>query len=508
VDLEVLDDDNAAELFSRIIGAERAEAEPEAVQEVLAICAGLPLAIRIAGARLAARPGWSVRTLADRLSDQRRRMDEFTTGDLAVRACFQVSFDALPRRGSGTGVNPAHAFRILGTWQAPSIGLHSAVALLGEPLEAVTEALEILVDAHLLESPAPDQYRFHDLLRTYAAERAEAEELPDVVEDALRRNLGWYLQTADVAARVVTPYGDRVLLETPDSGPAPLAFATAHQALNWCEQERANLVAAVRQAASQGWHDVAWKLAVTVMACFDRLGYHSEWVTTHRIALGSARQIGDRQGEAWVLNNLGMVLSEQRAEDAVGCFEEAMAILSAIGDEQGQAKAANNLAYSYQLHGKYEDAVKALVGVINLKRQVGHRYGEVVALNNLGEAYRGLGHPDQAIASLGEALVIAREIGATRNEGYALYYLGRAHMDLGRIIEGTDLLEQAAAKHRAVDDRYGEAQDLVHVGTAYAQDGRSTQARERWGRAYTLFRGLENEAAAAQVRTLLAQLDQ
>ena len=112
VDLDVLDEAEAAELFTRIIGTERAGAEPEAVREVLAICAGLPLAIRIAGARLTARRNWTVRTLADRLADQQRRMDELTAGDLAVRACFQVSFDTLPagpgpRAGSGACVPDA-----------------------------------------------------------------------------------------------------------------------------------------------------------------------------------------------------------------------------------------------------------------------------------------------------------------------------------------------------------------------------------------------------------------
>jgi DNA-binding SARP family transcriptional activator len=506
VDLDVLDDGKAAELFTRIIGAVRAGSEPEAVRQVLAVCAGLPLAIRIAAARLAARPGWSVQTLADRLSDQRRRMDELTTGDLAVRTCFQVSFDTLPRNASPGSTDPALAFRMLGVWQAPSIGLRAAAALIGKPAEAIAESLEVLVDAHLLESPAPDMYRLHDLLRVYAGERARADEQGSVIESAVRRALGWYLVTADAAARVVAPYGDRVVLDPPDNGARPLAFASADQALNWCESERANLVAAVRQAASQGLHDAAWKLAVTAMACFDRLGYHTEWERTHRFALASARAIGDRDGEAWVLNNLGVVLSEQHADDAIACFEQALAILKETENLRGQAKAANNLAYSYQLDGRYEEAVEALVSVIDLQRRVDNRYGEAVALNNLGEAYRALGRFDEAIASSQKALVINREIDATRGEAYALYNLGRAHMDLGRVGEAIDLLEQATAKHHAAGDRRGEGRDLQHVGAAYLQAGRNSTARERWERAYHLFRGLEDAAQAAQVRSLLDQL--
>ena len=217
IDLDVLDDGEAAELFTRIIGADRAEAEPGPVRDVLGVCAGLPLAIRIAGARLAARRGWTVRTLAGRLADQRRRMDELTAGDLAMRACFQVSFDALPHR-NGTGIDPARAFRLLGVWQGPSIGLPAAAALIGQPEWPVADALEVLVDAHLLESPAPDRYRLHDLLRAYAAERAQADEPPQAVDDAVRRVLDWYLRTADAAAGVVAPYRDRVPLDPAEPG--------------------------------------------------------------------------------------------------------------------------------------------------------------------------------------------------------------------------------------------------------------------------------------------------
>ena len=253
-------------------------------------------------------------------------MDELTAGDLAMRACFQVSFDALPHR-NGTSTDPARAFRLLGVWQGPSIGLPAAAALIGQPEWPVADALEVLVDAHLLESPAPDRYRLHDLLRAYAADRARADEPPLTVEDAVRRVLDWYLRTADAAAGVVAPYRERVPLDPAEPGSVPLAFATAEQALAWSEQERTNLVAATRQAASQGLHDIAWKLPVAASVCFDRLGYRTEWLTTHRIALDSVRELGDRRGEAWVLNNIGMVLGQQHVNEAVGYFEQALAIL-------------------------------------------------------------------------------------------------------------------------------------------------------------------------------------
>jgi DNA-binding SARP family transcriptional activator len=507
VDLDVLDNGTAAELFARIIGAERADAEPEAVRDVLATCAGLPLAIRIAGARLAARRGWSVRTLADRLADQRRRMDEFTAGDLAIRTCFQVSFESLPHPVRNDEVDPRHAFRLLGAWHGPSIGLQAAAALVGQPEPRVAEALEILVDAHLLESSTPDRYHFHDLLRDYAEERALLDEPPQVIDDAVQRVLQWYLRTADSAASVVSPHRERVPLDVPESSWKPLAFTTAEQALDWCEQERANIVAATRQAAGRGLHDIAWKLPVAAMISFDLHGYRAEWIATHHTALASARELGNRQAEAWVLNNLGMVFGEQRIDEAIRYFGQALAIQQETGDRVGQARTANNLAFCYRYLGKYEDAVTALLDALDLQRQVGYRYGEAIALCNLGEAYLELGRCDEAIARSQDALTVVREIGATRLEGYALYNLGRASLDLGRTEEAIQLMEQALAIHRDAGDRYGEAQDQQHIGSAHARMGRQAVARASWIAAREIFDGLGDSARAAQVRSLVQEAD-
>ena len=231
---------------------------------------------------------------------------------------------------------------------------------------------------------------------------------------------------------MVAPHRERVPLDPAEPGGEPLAFATAEQALAWCEQERGNLVAATRQAASRGLHDIAWKLPAAMKNGFDRLGYRTEWLATHRIALASARELGDRPGEAWVLNNLGMVLGQQHVHDAIGYFEQALAIYREIGDRRDQALAANNLAFCYLVLGRYDEAVAALLRALQLQREAGRRYGEGVALCNLVEAYVELGRYNEAIAISQEALAVIREVGSVRDEGYALYNLGRAHLELGR----------------------------------------------------------------------------
>src|SRR6266516_3176651 len=273
VDLNVLDDDEALKLFVKVVGEERAAAEPEATAELLDACAGLPLAIRICAARLVTRSGWTIRAMAGRLTDQHRRLDEMRAGDLAVRASFEVSFTSLPPSTDKQGIDPALAFRLLGLWQGPSISAAAAAALFGVPEYSAEDALEVLVDTHLLESVATDRYRFHDLLRVYAAERAEAD-LPAAERDAaLTRLLTWYMRAADAAATAVAPRRYNIPLDaSTDDDVLPLSFATSEEALAWSDGERANLVAATRQAAGSGLHEIAWRLPAPLFSIFNSRG--------------------------------------------------------------------------------------------------------------------------------------------------------------------------------------------------------------------------------------------
>jgi DNA-binding SARP family transcriptional activator/Tfp pilus assembly protein PilF len=506
VDLDVLGPDEAGAMFAGIIGPARAAAEPEATSEVLTACAGLPLAIRIAGARLAARTTWTVRTIADRLSDERRRLDWLKTGDLAVRACFEVSFSSLPRRAAADGVDPAHAFRLLGLWPGSSVGLPAAAALLGEPDESVADALEVLVDAQLLQEPAADRYRFHDLLKAYAAERAVAEEVPGTRDAAVRRVLSWYLHTAVAMARVLSPHRERIDPGEPEPGSAPLTFSTVEAALDWGEQERTNLVAATRLAAASGLHEVAWRLPVAAFSFYYRRTYWEEWLVSHDIALDSARQAGDRAGEAWVLNDLGMAYARRRMAEGVSYFQQALDIRREIGDRRGEAQAANNAAYANLLLGRSDEALDQLQHALSVQREVGHRYGEGIALNNLGEAYIELGRPAEAVDWLGQALAVWEELGARPVEADTLSNLGTANANLGRLDEALGYLRQAEETHHEVGDRYGEAVDLKELGEVHRRVGSARDAEQAWARALAIFDVLGNEEQVREMTERLSAL--
>jgi tetratricopeptide (TPR) repeat protein len=211
----------------------------------------------------------------------------------------------------------------------------------------VADALEVLVDAHLLDSPEPDTYRFHDLLRVYAADRAQAQETDQDRHDAVTRLLTWYLHTTEAAGRAISPQHNRVPLD-PLAGPLrPLEFPSLESSLAWCERERAGLVAADRLAAEHGLHELAWKLPAAAMSFFYRRSHWTDWLATHEIGLAGARAAGDRLAEAWMLNNLGIAWGQQRREESVACFEHALTLCREIGDSRGEARAANNVANAY-----------------------------------------------------------------------------------------------------------------------------------------------------------------
>ena len=500
VDLNVLDDDEALILFTKVVGDERAAAEPEATAELLLACAGLPLAIRICAARLASRSGWTIRAMADRLRDEHRRLDELRAGDLAVRASFQVSFASLPARAQADGIAPADAFRLLGLWQGPSISSAAAAALFGRPEHEAGDALEALVDAHLLESTSPDRYKFHDLLRVYSSERAVADLSAQVRDAAVGRLLGWYMRTADAAATVVSPHRYNVPLDAAPDDPAPLSFVTAENALAWYDRERVNIVAATRQASQCGLHEIAWRLPAPLFSVFSRRGSWADLITTNRIALDSARQAGNRQGEAWVLNTLGQALGVIRDSESIRCLEQSLAIRRVIGDRTGEVQAANNLADAYEALGRGEEAVDLLRRALELNREVGNRYGEAVALSNLGAALLHLDRAAEAIDFLRQSRSIFAEIGFLDGAGYALHSLGRCYLSLGRDADALDCLQQALASHQAAGNRNRQAVTLRALGLAQSRSGRSAQAWESWNEAAAIFDDLGDSVQAAEVR--------
>jgi DNA-binding SARP family transcriptional activator/tetratricopeptide (TPR) repeat protein len=502
VDLNVLEDAEALALFARIVGDDRAAAEPDATAEVLVACAGLPLAIRICAARLAARRQWRVSTLAGRLRSEHRRLDELRIGDLAVRASFRVSYDSL--RPTAGGGDPALVFRLLGLWQGPSISLGAAAALIGAPEDVIADALEALVDANLLESPAPDWYRFHDLLRVYATERAQAEESEAGRAAAVGRLLGWYLSSAEAAADTVSPHRYRVAREPgPQEHPVVIP-ADTEEALAWYDGEKANVVAATRQAAAAGLHEIAWRLPAALFPLFNRRNNWADCVTTLRVAVESGRSTGGGFGEALVLYQLGWALARLRDETAFDYLERSLAIRTELGDTMGEAQAAIGLGEGYlKIRGPGADALRYMRLAVDLLRPTGASSMRGVALNNLGEVYFELGDSDAAAECYAQARDIYHEVGG-HTEGHVLHNLARVYLHLGRIDDAIAALTDAMPQHRQYGDLVGEATALKHLGQAYERTGDVARAQASWTAALEIFERIGEAPEAAGVAAALS----
>ena len=325
--LDVLPEEGALELLGRIAGVERLAADQEAALEVVRWCERLPLAVRIAGARLVAEPDRSVRELAGHLGDAARRLHELRAAELAMRASLDVSLHALSESDDDLDRAAAAAFGLLGLPDVPDIGLAAAARLLDLPDATARTLLQRLADAQLLDSQQPGRYRLHDLGRLYARQRVR-DELPETERvAALTRLLGFYTATAWQATGVLRRGTWRLASADPRWTDHGLSFEDASSALAWSEAEHANLLVAMTQAAGDAGlpGELPIQLARALTSFLDLRGYWHDWLGVSEIGLGTARRMRDRVGQANALNDLASAYERlARHADAIACVEEAL----------------------------------------------------------------------------------------------------------------------------------------------------------------------------------------
>jgi DNA-binding SARP family transcriptional activator/tetratricopeptide (TPR) repeat protein len=500
--LDGLPDQEAQELFSNVAGEARAAAEPEATAEILLACAGLPLAIRICAARLATRPQWRIATMAARLRDERRRLDELQVADLEVRASFQVSYDSL--RAGRHRADPAGVFRLLGLWQGQRISLPAAAALTGEREEDLADVLEALIDVSLLESPEPDWYQLHDLLRLFAAERAQAEEKQEARLRAVMRLLQWYLATAAAAVDLLSPYHYRIPADEPPApGPPP---ASVQDALAWYDNEEGNLIAVTRQAAAAGHHEIAWRLPSALFPFFLRRHSWASCVTANRIAVNSAGACGSRPGEALARHNLGYVLARLGDVAAFSYLQEASAIRQEMNDLSGEAQAVISLTEAhYRIHGP-QAAYDHSLRVLGILREAGNPALLGIGLNNHGDICLALGKPDEAAEYLQEALGILTSTGIGNGHGQVMENLGRVHLESGRFPEAIASLSEARRLYLAQGNLMEQGAALKYLAEAQCGANRADQAKESLEAALALFIKLKAATEVDDIHAALAAL--
>ncbi|WP_225847189.1 BTAD domain-containing putative transcriptional regulator [Streptomyces sp. HPF1205] len=495
--LDVLPYPDAVALFAAVAGQERAAAEPEATGEVVRACGMLPLAVQIAAARLRHRPAWTVAHLRDRLAGEDRRLEELTAQDRSVAAAFSLSYRSL---------EPAERrmFRLLGLFPGTGIAVPAAAALAAAGTAEADALLQRLVDCQLLQEPRPGRYRLHDLLAVYAAGECARAEDAGRRRAAVGRLLDHYLATVDGAEEHLRP--QRLDRADPAEGVPGLRFADQAAALTWLDGERANFAPLVEAAARHGHHRQAWQLARCLWGFFESRGHWADWISTHQLALPSARSVGDKLAEARLLVGLGVAEHFlRRYEAAVGHYRSALALMRETGFRAGEAGVLTNLGNTFRRMGRLAECIDCQEQALEIARTVGDRSGEAIVLANLGELYGDAGLPERSVAAQEQALAMFRAWGERRLEGSVLDGLARVHLAMGDLDRALAHAGDALACRRGCGDRSGEAETLDCLGRVHLSAGRRDAAAECWRQALAIAEDLA-APTAAEIRRRLAEL--
>jgi DNA-binding SARP family transcriptional activator/tetratricopeptide (TPR) repeat protein len=505
--LDVLAPDQAVELLAKLAGSGRVATEPEAAQLIARLCGWLPLAVRIAGARLAGRPHWRLVLLAERLGDERRRLDELTTGDLEVRASVALSY-------RGRGEQERRLFRLLGLLVAPSFPAWVAAALLDLGLAEAEELLERLVDAQLVEAAGQDQagqlrYRLHDLLRVYARERLQSEEPTAAQRASLERMFQAYLALAEQADALLEPSGVNHYGGDPARGllDHPAAAIVEQEPLRWLEAEHASLVAAVDQGCDAGLGEPGWRLATALVSFFGARARWDDWQHTHTVALAASRRMGDRDGEGRLLGSLAdLYVARHRFDEASRCLEQSLVAFRETGNRRGELQSLSGLGAIDRRQGRFGDAVARLEPSLSGFRELGWRGGEAEVLFELGDTQREQGRLDAAVVCLEESLQLMRAVGDRLWQAPILRSLGLAKSGQGRFAEAIACLEQSLALTRANGDQHGGAYVLQSLGEVHRAQGCVEDAGTCLEQGLTLARATGDRAAEAYVMYSLGEV--
>jgi DNA-binding SARP family transcriptional activator len=502
VALDVLDRAEAAKLLVRRLGADRVAAEPEAADQIVASCAGLPLALAVVGARAAARPDFPLATLAGQLREARNDLEEFDGGDCAtdVRAVFSWSYRSLTEPA-------ARLFRLLGLHPGPDVTVGAAASLAGQPVADVRPLLAGLADAHLVSEYIPGRYSFHDLLRAYAAELTATLDEPDVRDAAMRRMLDHYLRTAHQADRLLYPHGEAASPATAESGVAVEDLRDGDQAMAWLTAEHRVLLGVVDQAGRDGFDRHVCHLARATSVFFHRRGHWEDRATVHSAALAAAHRLGDRAEEARAHRNLATVYADlARFDDAQDHFGQALELAEAAGDTLGQAQVhyERNLAYTTQ--GRNAEALAAAEEALRRFQDVGNQVGEAAALTDVGWGHGRLGDHRQALELLGRALALHEELGNHAYQGHALSCMAESHEQLGELDQAIADSRRAEQLFDRIGDRYGVASTLARLGELYQRVDDPVAAAAARDEARPIIDELD-PSAAAQIRGQLHRLE-
>ncbi|MDG9675659.1 BTAD domain-containing putative transcriptional regulator [Micromonospora sp. DH14] len=501
--LPVMTPEESLDLLALSVGRARVEAEPDAAAEVVRLCGHLPLAIRLAGARLAHRRGWRVADLAGQMAGDPLVLHHLAQEQSTVTGAFAASYEPLP--GSTKRV-----FRFLGLYPGNRFSPAAVAALTGLAVAEAHRALDDLVDRNLVEDLDSTRYRLHDLMRQYAVELCTRTESASDRKAGLAQLFDFTLEAVLRVADLLEPGVIRSQVTHRYSGCPELVEAIGEPCTDWLEAERTELVAMVLSALESELYRHCWQLARALWRFFYIRGYFEDMILTFRHALTAAEATGDVDAMAVVNNYLASAYVRTGDNQwALDHLTRAVDLSHNSRDVRNTARYRANLAAVYAWSGHLAEAVT--VGMESLRDYKGYgNVGVPVVLPNLGTALMMLGRYEEALRLHRRHLAWAR----TKSEDFhvlnAFGHVGAVRVRMGHFPQAIRILKASLALRDRTGHRFAEAEVRNDLGIAYRGLGRLVEAQQQHEAARQLSitsgeRHVEAAALNELGRTLLAQ---
>ncbi|MFC7585266.1 tetratricopeptide repeat protein [Nonomuraea antimicrobica] len=499
IGLDVLTRAETRSLLGRHLGESRIGADPDSAAVLVEHSGGIPLAISVLTARAAMHPGFPLSVLAEELSSPATRLDALQTGDLDtdLRAAFTSSYEAL---------HPAAArlFALLGLTPWPDISLRSAAALAGLPAFRTRVLLHDLETANLVHQYRPGRYRTHDLVRLYAAERAQSDQPDQERAEALTRLIDSYVRTACAGDRLLYP--NRPFAAQIPTEPGQEDFEDATSALAWFEDERSSLIEVQRLAVRLGMDLAVWRLA-WAMDTYHKRCHHELRIGSWQTALAAAERLGLPSTRALAHWYLGYAYAQDSgAGDGLDHLLLAFKLFEQEEDLTGQAHTSHTLGFAWLARGEPERAIPHVENALRLQRQLRDPLGEANALSAAGWCHAKLGHYPKARTYCEQALELFQKYEDLNGEsatldslGYIAHWARQHEQALGYYGRCLELRER-------LGNTYQGADTLVRIGEVHHEMGQTAAARDAWQRAADLYHKQHRAAEAENVQERIRRL--
>ncbi|KFU75203.1 transcriptional regulator, SARP family protein [Amycolatopsis lurida NRRL 2430] len=501
--LGALSEEEALDLLRVAVGRRRIDAEPVAAAALARLCGFLPLALRIAAEKVSSDPAAGLGDLVAALTAERNRLDVLAADDdemSSVRGVFSWSYNSLE-------TSAARAFRLLGAVPGQDVAVEAIAALIDQPVSETAVLLAALTEQNLLECH-DGRYRFHDLVRVYATDLVDRDELAEERTAALRRFLIWYLHAIRRSHSLFVPNFPVFAAAVPDTRHDPVVFDTRESAYAWYKTEAPNILPLAQCAAELGEHNIAWQLAWYMYNYYYSTGLLNEWIELLNIGLESAELTHLPEPQARILTILGVAHSRiGQNKVAVRHLERGLSLAREIGNQDLQIALLANLASTLREMKRYDEGIRHAQEAVELAMVHGTEFRKASCLDSLCELYVESGRPEEALRCGAIGLRAAKASDTRLTEINILVNMAHARRDLGDVAIALHDYKVVLELCSVLDDRYHEALALLGIAELDRRASRLDSAREHAQRALDILVRLNGEESGV-ARAFLVTLDE